>query len=166
MTKQPELFNSATKYNHSESYSNDAKARINALYNRRNTTPWSDKETTILRRLLKDYCVTGMAVFLADLNSVSEYYQYLYEESLKPPFSDFRRRQIDTFLRNFQGEVDKAKQWSIRRDAMDSFSKNSGPNGWRSAIAEIYKGSGIKIPSSWSIVDEGTRAEVIRRMKC
>jgi hypothetical protein len=141
------------------------RGRINAIYGRRATTPWSDKETGLLRSLVKQYGSSGQSDLDSDLKEVEEYYTSLYAESLKPPFADFRRRQIDTFLRNFRGEVDKAHQYALRKQAIRSSAANDGPSGWRIAIAQIYKGSITKVPTTWSTVDEGTKAEVKRMLK-
>lgn len=139
-------------------------SRFNAIMRRRVTTPWSQKEKQLLRTLVSAYS-TAFNAFYEDLKLIEEFYENLYQQSLKPPFSDYRRRDMETLLRNFSGEVDKANLWKSRQTVIRQSVADDGPTGWRDAIARIYKNSNSQPPSSWSTVDEGTKVDVINMIK-
>lgn len=67
--------------------------RIHAMFNRRESTPWSDKELKALRAL--------EPIDEEDFDLVEDF--YLNSGSL------YLRRDVLTFLNNFQGEVDRVK---------------------------------------------------------
>lgn len=72
----------------------DRAKRIAAMFNRRLTTPWSDKEIAAYKKLSKQSD--------EDFDLVEMFYQSGYE---------FLRHDLGTFLNNFTGEVDKARKW-------------------------------------------------------
>lgn len=69
--------------------------RIAALFRRRETTPWDEKEIKAFRATQKHPD--------DDFNLVVEF----YEKSNSP----FLRRDLGTFLNNFSTELDRARQW-------------------------------------------------------
>ena len=70
------------------------KARINALFKRRNTTAWSDKERKALRDVSKRDGV------LDEMTAIEALYNSGYP---------YRRRDVYTFLNNFATEFDRAQ---------------------------------------------------------
>lgn len=72
----------------------EVKKRINYLFNRRETTSWTAKETAQLKAIAKR---NGVLDELAEIET-------LYNSGYK-----YRRRDIITFLNNFSGELDRAR---------------------------------------------------------
>jgi len=72
------------------------KTRLGKLFNRRVTTPWSEKE-------LKAFAALS-DLQEADIELIEVYYQAKIEQK-----NDFRRRDLLTLLNNWNGEVDRAK---------------------------------------------------------
>lgn len=72
----------------------EAKRRINRLFNRRETTAWTEKETRQLKAIAKR---AGVLDEIAEIEA-------LYNSGYK-----YRRRDIITFLNNFSGELDRAR---------------------------------------------------------
>ena len=81
--------------------------RIATLFNRRLTTPWSVPEIKAFRALgvIED----------ADLETVEKYYA---SERAKGD-NGFHRRALETFLNNWRGELDKAREFA-----------KAAPKGW------------------------------------
>lgn len=77
--------------------------RINALFNRRESTQWSDKEIRAYRKLTID---------AEDLELLSRY--YLATDI--PDDKNIRRRDIVTLLNNWPGEVDRARDYCQKID--------------------------------------------------
>lgn len=78
--------------------------RIAALFRRRLTTNWSEKEIRQYKKLVKD------GYFIEDLELVERYYVF---ERRKGDMG-IHRRDLQTFLNNYPGEVDRAKLWDLR----------------------------------------------------
>jgi len=81
--------------------------RLGAIFHRRSTTPWTDKEVRAFRKLCP--------IDSEHLAAVEAYYAGNW-----PPGHDknILRHDLLTLLNNFTGEVDRAKQWlstSLRR---------------------------------------------------
>jgi hypothetical protein len=72
----------------------DRAKRVADLFKRRHTTPWDDKEITAFKKLSKHPD--------EDFDLVVEFYHSDYE---------FLRHDLQTFLNNFTGEIDKARKW-------------------------------------------------------
>ena len=72
----------------------DVKHRINVLFNRRESTAWSDKETKQLKTIAKREGV------LDELTEIETLYNSGYQ---------YRRRDVITFLNNFDVELDRAR---------------------------------------------------------
>lgn len=71
--------------------------RIAALFHRRPTTPWSEKEYTAFRRIA--------AISDEDMDAIERYYA-----AERAKGDDGRhRRDLKTFLNNFNGELDRAR---------------------------------------------------------
>lgn len=68
--------------------------RLAAMFGRRLTTEWSDKEIAAFKKIAKQPD--------EDFDLVEALYQSDYE---------FLRHDLQTFLNNFTGEVDKARKW-------------------------------------------------------
>ncbi len=80
----------------------DLARRIAALFSRRPTTAWSPGEVKKYRMLVKDGCFED----LEDLKLIEAYYA-----SERKKEDGIQRRDLSTFLNNFQGELDRAKAW-------------------------------------------------------
>lgn len=74
--------------------------RIGALFRRRDTTRWSEKEIAALSKIVVDE---------DDLTSLECYYSAGIRED-----KDYRRRDLLTLLNNWTGEVDRAQAWRRR----------------------------------------------------
>lgn len=72
----------------------DRAKRIAVLFGRKLTTEWSDKEIQAFKKIAKQPD--------EDFELVEKLYQSEYE---------FLRHDLQTFLNNFTGEVDKARKW-------------------------------------------------------
>lgn len=88
----------------------DAAKRIGILFRRRPTTPWDEKEVKQFRRLAKIRCFED----LTDLALVERFYFSERKKRAKGQ-KGYDRRSLITFLNNFTGEVDKAKDWDESR---------------------------------------------------
>lgn len=72
--------------------------RLGALYNRRHTTPWSEKEKKSFK---------AASINEEDLALIEKYYKaYVVVDG-----KDFRRHDIVTLLNNWNGECDKARRY-------------------------------------------------------
>jgi hypothetical protein len=76
--------------------------RINSWFNRRNKTKFNDKETKALKAI-GDIDQLDMAV-------LEEYYTSGYK---------YLRRDIQTLLNNWSGEIDRANKWKSDRMVSD-----------------------------------------------
>ena len=76
----------------------DVKHRINILFNRRESTAWSDKETKQLKTVAKREGV------LDQLTEIETLYNSGYQ---------YRRRDVITFLNNFDVELDRARNKAL-----------------------------------------------------
>lgn len=72
----------------------EASIRIAKLFDRRLTTAWSNREIKAIKSIIP--------IDLSDLALVEEYYH---------SGSEFLRKDLLTFLNNFNGEVDRARAW-------------------------------------------------------
>lgn len=84
-----------SKDNHRE-ITAELKRRVNALFHRRDTTTWTDKETAKLRQIAKRNGV------LKECAEIERLYNSGYE---------YRRRDIITFLNNWTTELDRARNY-------------------------------------------------------
>jgi hypothetical protein len=80
---------------------NDPAQRISALFHRRYSTPWTDKESRQYNRLLKDGYLGE-----DDLEVIERYYVYQRRKE-----NGIHRRDLYTFLNNYAGELDRARAW-------------------------------------------------------
>lgn len=76
----------------------EVKHRINALFNRRESTAWSEKETKQLKTIAKREGV------LDELAEIEALYNSGYQ---------YRRRDVITFLNNFDVELDRARNKAL-----------------------------------------------------
>lgn len=83
--------------------STDLAKRVAALCKRKPTTPWSPKEITVYRRLVK----SGFFDNLADLELVEQYYAF----ERKKGDNGYHRRKLATYLNNAASELDAATDW-------------------------------------------------------
>lgn len=85
--------------------SEEAKA-VAAVFHRRLTTPWSDGEIASFRK--------AMPLELEDLQMVARYYEFERRKGSGPDGRTIgvHRHDLGTFLNNYQGEVDRARQWA------------------------------------------------------
>jgi hypothetical protein len=80
--------------------------RIAVLFKRRLTTAWAPKEIEQYRKLVKD----GHFQDLDDLELIERYYVFERRKEDK----GIHRRELQTFLNNYLGELDRARQWDAR----------------------------------------------------
>lgn len=83
---------------HCLEHASSIQLRLNKLYNRRETTTWSDKE----RKAFK-----ALAITEPDLELIERYYR---DENHRNG-SDYRRRDLLTLLNNWTGELDRARKF-------------------------------------------------------
>jgi hypothetical protein len=76
----------------------DSAKRIAKLFSRRLTTGWSDREHTAHRKL--------GAILPETMDLLCEYYAFQRSQP-----RGYHRRDLSTFLNNFQAEVDRANEW-------------------------------------------------------
>lgn len=79
--------------------------RISTLYRRRKTTPWSAKEIRAFKSLLP--------IVAEDLDLVCRY----EESEMAKGDKGKHRRDLATFLNNYQGEVDRAREWESNKSS-------------------------------------------------
>jgi hypothetical protein len=84
----------------------DLARRVAALFRRRLTTPWSDKEIRQYKKLVKAGCFDP----LDDLVLIEQFYAF----ERRKGDDGIHRRDLCTFLNNFPGELDRATQWRER----------------------------------------------------
>lgn len=72
--------------------------RLNAIFRRKDTTRWSDSEMKALRRI--------SPIPEDELEAVEKFYR-----AKIPKAEDFRRHEMATLLNNWNGEVDKARNF-------------------------------------------------------
>jgi hypothetical protein len=75
----------------------EIQKRFNQLFNRKDQTRWADKEVKSLKALGD--------IPEEDLKIVETYYRMQFPEG-----KDYRRRDLQTLLNNFRGEVDRARK--------------------------------------------------------
>lgn len=79
----------------------ELQLKINSWYSRRSSTPWSPKEVKALKAIPEPDP--------EDLTLLETY-------TLNSPY---RRRDILTLLNNWQGEIDRARQWASEQSKPD-----------------------------------------------
>ena len=87
--------------------STEPAIRIAQLFNRRLTTNWGDREIRQYKKLVKGKAFQD----LSDLTLLERYYRSERQKGDK----GIHRRDLQTFLNNFHGELDRAKAWGNRR---------------------------------------------------
>lgn len=90
----------------------EAARRIHALFRRRPGSHWHEKEIQQFKRLWRIKCFDD----LTDLAMVERYYAHERKKQTRGQPA-FHRRKLITFLNNFTGEVDKARDWEDSRPA-------------------------------------------------
>lgn len=83
--------------------SSEPAKRLATLFRRRLTTEWAEKEVKRFRKLVKAGCFEP----LADLDLLERYYAF----ERKKGDNGCHRRDLFTFLNNYQGELDRANAW-------------------------------------------------------
>lgn len=81
--------------------------RIAELFKRRLTTAWAPKEVLQYKKLVKDGCFEN---YIDDLQLIERYYVFERRKEDK----GIHRRDLLTFLNNYPGELDRARQWDMR----------------------------------------------------
>lgn len=74
--------------------------RLCKLFRRRLTTPWSEKESKAFRTV-------GKEITHEDIGCIERY----YESEREKGDNGIHRRDLQTFLNNFPGELDRARAW-------------------------------------------------------
>ena len=89
----------------------ESAKRIARLFSRRLTTGWSDREHTAHRKL---------GVILPEtMDLLDEYYAFQRSQP-----RGYHRRDLSTFLNNFQAEVDRASEWKKDSTATQNQQRN------------------------------------------
>lgn len=92
--------------------------KLAALFSRKLTTEWSDGEIRSFRRLKK-------VIDLQDLELMGRYYEIERAKGKE----GIHRRDLATFLNNYQGELDRARQWEASRTRKSANLNGSHPAG-------------------------------------
>jgi hypothetical protein len=87
-------------------FEKEQRKRLGAIFNRRESTRWSEKE----EKAFKTIC----PIDNEELWLVERYYR---AERLKPDDKNYSRRDLQTLLNNWPSEVDRARVWKNRRTA-------------------------------------------------
>lgn len=85
----------------------EAAKLITGLYRRRLTTHWSEKEIAAFLVLENMGCFAQ----LDDLNLIIRYYEFERKKG-DGPKGGIHRRDLDTFLNRYLGELDRANLWA------------------------------------------------------
>lgn len=143
---------------HGKAPKSDEAKKIADIFHRRHGTEWADNEITGFRKI-KD------AIALKDLELIHKWY-----ESERAKGEEGRqRRNLDTFLNNYLGELDKAREWeaSMKRKSGNLNGNGHGsvkkPNGFDAWFSENYIGSMYE--SSSRATQESLVNEYRRTMK-
>ena len=80
--------------------------RISIMFKRRLTTPWAEHEIKQYKKLVLAGCFKNMD----DLDLLERYYVFERRKEDK----GIHRRDLDTFLNNYHGELDRARLWDAR----------------------------------------------------
>jgi len=89
----------------------DSAKRIAALFSRRLSTGWSDREHTAHRKL-------GL-ILPETMDLIDEYYAFQRSQP-----RGYHRRDLSTFLNNFQAEVDRASAWKSESTTTQNQQRN------------------------------------------
>lgn len=80
--------------------------RIGAMFNRRPTSQWNEKEVRQFKKLKKDGC-------FADVTEVALLERY-YQAERRKGDKGVHRRDLQTLLNNWPSELDRARAWAAR----------------------------------------------------
>lgn len=92
------------------------RSKLSAMYGRRDTTEWSGKELNKLREVAK------RPDSLTELSAIQQYYDFLKNG---PPDKDYHRRDIQTLLNNWPGELDRTQNRRISSGRSSTASNSS-----------------------------------------
>jgi hypothetical protein len=81
----------------------ETQSRLNRLFKRKDSTKWSDKELRAFRKI---------EFSEEDIATIENYYLADHEDG-----KDYRRRDIQTLLNNWTGELDRAGNWKPKPTA-------------------------------------------------
>lgn len=126
------------------------------LYNRRESTMWSYKESEAFKYLEDSY--GDERAFKTDIKIVLRYYEHLKKGD---PENDISRRDLLTCLNNWQGEVDRANNFKFPTAKQVAFKQDEPPPGWQ---AFWEKFTGKKPDKDWFDISDGVRAEILAEM--
>jgi hypothetical protein len=87
--------------------STDLARRVAALCKRKPTTPWSPREISVYKRLVKSKFFDN----LDDLALIEQYYAFERKKGEHGPNRGCHRRDLYTFLFNAASELDRATAW-------------------------------------------------------
>jgi hypothetical protein len=114
------------------------KLRLGKLFRRKAVTPWNWKEEAAFKALLP--------IDDEELQAVERY----YSETI-PKEKDYRRRDLQTLLNNWSGEVDRARgRMPAKRDSNGSVRPQ--PEGWEAWRKEHYPESRER--DFWRVPDD------------
>ncbi len=109
---------------------------IHTLYNRHPTTEWADREVRAYKKIAKAY--PSEIYLIRDIELISKY----YVSERKKGEKGIHRRDLLTFLNNFSGELDRAREWQSRFSKTRSDSPQPKPHLNRSTD-EDYQRAGL-----------------------
>jgi hypothetical protein len=126
--------------------------RIGAIFGRRASTTWSKKE-------MEAWKAIG-GVEEVDVACIERYYKTMKK---KPKEEDISRRDLQTLLNNWHGELDRARsyKYSVYQNSEEGVLVKE-PDNWKRAFEEI---SGNKPNSEWRQLAPDTMSEIISFLK-
>lgn len=108
--------------------------KIAAIFNRRLSTGWSEREVKAYKALVKD----GLFHDLTDLALIERY----HNAERKKGDKGIQRRDLLTFLNNFRGELDRAREWNARVKSRTGYTKKEESNGAKPLSETEFKEAG------------------------
>lgn len=122
------------------------------LFSRRLSTPWTDGERSTFRELRRRGVLT-----VESMELIGRYYA---AERAKGD-DGHHRRDLPTFLNNFDGELDRATQSRAGREVRKAKAAPEEPEGWRVKLAAMYPEA--KAPASFYGLPDGIQTEILRK---
>jgi len=129
-----------------------AALRLNALFRRKPSTKWSDKERRAMQKI--------WPIDPEDFALIERYYTTAEFRQGE----DYRRRDLLTLLNNWPGEVDRARAWNLTHTPRKA-SSDAPPVGWQAEVARIYEGATSEPPEYWEGLDQSIKDEIRERLR-
>lgn len=132
----------------------EAAKRIATIFRRKHSTEWSEKEILAFKKLVP--------LDLSDIAVLERYYQCHGKEE-----KNICRRDLTTFLNNYLGEVDRARQWAARNPRLAAVPSGNGngdhePDGFRAWLSGRYPD---KATTDWAVIPASVKSEWRREVR-